>query len=147
MKHTGTAGDILFLSLGEGLVSLAIIAGFLLFGAFDWRVVTGALLGSAVTVLNFALLSVSVNRAVDRVMKERGDREMTEEESEAFAAEHAAEVQKSVKTSYLLRQGILLGVLVLALILKIANVLAAVIPLLFFRPLLMVREQFRKKKT
>ncbi len=140
-------GDILFLLLGEAIVSLATVGVFLLMNEYDWRVLTGVLVGSLVTVLNFALLTFSVNRALDRIMAERGNGEMTEEEAAAFSAAHTAEVQKSVKASYLVRQLILFGILVIVLIFKAANVLAAVIPLLLFRPILMVRELLRKKKA
>lgn len=139
--------DIIFLAAGEAIASLIIVGVYLLLGEFDFRVATGAVLGSAVTVLNFAILSFSVNRAVDRVMEMRGNREMTEEEANAFALQHSAEIQSSVRSSYLLRQIIMLGVLVAAVLLKIASILPAVIPLLLFRPILMAREAFRKKKT
>ncbi len=137
----------MFLAAGELIVSLIIVGVYILIGDFDWRVLSGALIGSAVTVLNFAILSFSVNRAVDRIMAERGNKEMTDEEAEAFAMTHSAEIQKSVKSSYLLRQILMLGILVAAVLLKVANVLAAVIPLLLFRPILMAREAFRKKKA
>jgi hypothetical protein len=140
-------GDIIFLAAGEAIASLIIVGVYLLLGEFDFRVATGAVLGSAVTVLNFAILSFSVNHAVDRVMEMRGNREMTEEEANAFALQHSAEIQSSVRSSYLLRQIIMLGVLVAAVLLKIASILPAVIPLLLFRPILMAREAFRKKKT
>jgi predicted membrane-bound spermidine synthase len=72
---------------------------------------------------------------------------MTEEEAEAFAAEHAAEIQNSVRGSYLLRQILILGILIAAVFLNFANVVAAVVPLVLFRPILMAREAFRKKKA
>ncbi|MBO5047987.1 MAG: hypothetical protein J6D19_06235 [Clostridia bacterium] len=148
MQHKNMPmSDIIFLAAGEGIASLIIVGVYLLLGEFDFRVATGAVLGSAVTVLNFAILSFSVNRAVDRVMEMRGNKEMTEEEASAFALQHSAEIQKSVKSSYFLRQIIMLGVLVAAVLLKIASILPAVIPLLLFRPILMAREAFRKKKT
>lgn len=140
-------GDIVFLAAGELLASLIIVGVYLIIGAFEWRVLTGAAIGSAVTVLNFAILSFSVNRAVDRVMEMRGNKEMTEEEADAFALQHSAEIQKAVKFSYLLRQILMLGALVAAVLLKVALILPAVIPLLLFRPILMVREAFRKKKA
>lgn len=140
-------GDILFLAAGEILASLIIVGVYLALGKFEWRVATGAAIGSAVTVLNFAILSFSINRAVDRVMEMRGNRDMTEEEADAFALQHSAEIQKSVKSSYLLRQVLMIGILVATILLKVASVLPAVIPLLLFRPILMVREAFRKKQS
>ncbi len=146
-KKNMPLGDIVFLAAGELLASLIIVGVYLIIGAFEWRVLTGAAIGSAVTVLNFAILSFSVNRAVDRVMEMRGNKEMTEEEADAFALQHSAEIQKAVKSSYLLRQILMLGALVAAVLLKVALILPAVIPLLLFRPILMAREAFRKKKA
>ena len=73
--------------------------------------------------------------------------ELEDEEAEAFAAEHAAEIQNSVRGSYLLRQILILGILIAAVFLNFANVVAAVVPLVLFRPILMAREAFRKKKA
>ena len=139
-------GDILFLAAGELLVSLVTVAVFCLVGRYDWRVLTGALAGSAVMVANFAILSVSVARAVDRVMAGR-EASLSEEEAEAFAAAHAAEIQKSVKGSYLIRQLLMIAVIATLLFLKLGNVIATLIPLLAFRPILTVREALRAKKA
>ncbi len=140
-------GDFLFLGVGELLIALLTVGGFFLFDKYDFRVLVGALIGAVVIVINYAMLTVAVNRAVDRVMAERGEGEMTEEEASAFAAAHTAEVQKSVKASYLVRQLILLVLLVVPLLFKIANVLAVAIPLLMFRPIVMAREAICGKKT
>ena len=140
-------GDVLFLAVGELLASLITVGVFIALDKFDFRVLVGALVGSFAMVLNFAILSFSVNRAVDRVLNARGTKDMTEEEAEAFAAEHAAEIQNSVRGSYLLRQILILGILIAAVFLNFANVVAAVVPLVLFRPILMAREAFRKKKA
>ncbi len=138
-------GDVIFLAAGEILIGALTVLGFYLAGAYHWRVLTGAALGALVTVLNYCMLSFSVNRAVSRVMAERGQQEMSEEEAAVFAAAHTAEVQKSVKSSYMIRQVLLLLLLVVPLLLKVVNVLAIAIPLLLFRPVLMVRELIMKK--
>ena len=148
MQNKNTAiGDVLFLAAGELLASVIIMAVYAILGSFDWRVISGALIGSILMVLNFAILTFSVNRAVDRILQARGSQDMSEEEAEAFAAKHSAEIQNSVKSSYLLRQVLILGVLIGAVLLNVANVVAAVIPLVLFRPILMAREAFRKKKA
>ena len=148
MQNKNTAiGDVLFLAAGELLASVIIMAVYGILGSFDFRVITGALIGSALMVMNFAILTFSVNRAVDRILQARGAENMSDEEAEAFAAKHSAEIQNSVRSSYLLRQVLILGVLVGAVLLNIANVVAAVIPLVLFRPILMAREAFRKKKA
>ncbi len=145
-KSASPVGDILFLAVGELAASVCIVAVFLLLGRFDWRVLTGCFVGGALTVLNFAVLSVSVNRAVDRVMA--GQKEaLSEEEAAAFGEMHSAEIQKSVRASYLVRQIVLVAVLVTVFVLDVCNVIAALIPLLLFRPILTVREIFRAKKA
>jgi hypothetical protein len=63
--------EIIFLSAGEIATSVIIIAVYLLIGKFDYTVVTGAALGSLVTVLNFLFLSITVNRTVDKILAER----------------------------------------------------------------------------
>ena len=137
-KHMPIA-EILLLIFGELAVSLIVVGVYLILQKFSYAVVTGCLLGSAVAILNFVSLSVSVNRAVDKVMAERGKGEMTEEEAAEFAAKNQAAVQRAVQGSYLLRQILMLGVLVGAFLLgDWVDVIATVIPLLMFRPLLSV---------
>ena len=66
--------EILVLVLGELLVSLITVGVYVALNKFSYAVPAGCLLGSAVSVFNFVFLSVSVNRAIDRVMEARGDR-------------------------------------------------------------------------
>ncbi len=144
-KKNSPLSDTLFLALGELVVSLAIVGVYLILNKFSYRVVTGALLGSAVTIFNYFFLSVSVNRAVDKVMALKGDSELSEEEAQAFAAKHQATVQHSVRFSYIMRQVLMLAVLVAAFLLDWFDVIATLIPLLMFRPLLMVGELLQKR--
>ena len=139
--------EILILVLGELLVSLITVGVYVALDKFSYAVAAGCLLGSAVAVFNFVFLSVAVNRAVDRVMAQRGDKEMSEEEAAAFAAEHQAAIQRAAQGSYILRQALMLGVLVGAFLLDgWFDVIATVIPLLAFRPLLAVSGLFSKGK-
>lgn len=63
--------ETLFLTVGEIITGAVIIAVYLLIGKFDYTVITGAVLGGAVTVLNFLFLAISVNRAIDRILAQR----------------------------------------------------------------------------
>lgn len=146
-KQKLPAREILVLVLGELLVSLITVGVYVALNKFSHAVPAGCLLGSAVSVFNFVFLSVSVNRAIDRVMEARGDREMSEEEAAAFAAENQAAVQRAAQGSYLLRQLLMLGVLVGAFLLDgWFDVIATLVPLLAFRPLLMVSGLLSKGK-
>ncbi len=145
-KNNIPVSEILFLVLGELVVSLLIAVVYLILNKFSFSVIAGSLLGSAVAILNFVILSVSVNRAIDRAMEERGEGEMTEEEAAAFAQKNGAAVQRAAQGSYLIRQILMLGVLVCAFLLDgWFDVIATVIPLLMFRPLLSICGLMKKK--
>ena len=136
--------DTLWLLIGELIVSLITVGVFALVGKFHYSAITGALLGSAVTVLNFFILSVGVNRAVTRYVEARGTREMDEEEAEKFASEHSMDVQNAMMKSYMLRMLMMIGSLVLAGFSGWFNVIATVVPLLMYRPLITIIETIKK---
>ena len=138
--------EIMILIVGELIVSLIITGVYWLLHKFSYSVISGCLLGSAVTIFNFIVLSVSVNRAIDKALAGRKEGEMTEEEAAAFAAEHQAAVQRAAQGSYLLRQILMLGVLVCAFLLDgWFDVIATLVPLLMFRPLLTVCGLLKRK--
>lgn len=138
--------EIGIIAVGELIVSLLIIAAFLIFESFDLSVVFGALLGSAVVVLNFLWLSVSVNRAFDRALAERPEGELDDEAVEKFSAEHTAVVQNAAKLSYIIRTVTMLIALVLAFLLgDVFNVIATLIPLLMLQPILWVGEIIKRR--
>ena len=146
-KKNMPVAEILFLIFGEIAVSLIVAGVYLLLDRFSIAVISGGLLGSAVTVFNFVFLSVSVNRAIDKALAGRKEGEMSEEEAAAFAAEHQAAVQRAAQGSYLLRQMLMLGVLVCAFLLDgWFDVIATLVPLLMFRPLLSVCGLLKSKK-
>ena len=146
-KKNMPTSEILFLVVGELIVSLIVSGVYLLLNRFSFAVISGCLLGSAVTVFNFVFLSISVNRAIDKALAGRKEGEMTEEEAEAFAAENQAAVQRAAQGSYLVRQILMLGVLVCAFLLDgWFDVIATVIPLIMFRPLLTVCGLMKSKK-
>ena len=148
MKKQGTLSayiDTVWLALGEIGAAILISLGFLIFRSFDYTVVTGALLGGTVTVINFLILSVAVNRAVNGYITERGDKQMDEEEAEKYAKEHGMAVQNAMTKSYLFRMALMIGALVLAMLSGWFNPLATVIPLLMYRPILYVTEFIKNK--
>ena len=142
--------DTLWLALGEVVVAFIVFAGFLLAKTLGleltlYKAITGSLLGGAVTVVNFLILSVSVNRAVNNYIRGRGEKEMTEEEAEQYAKEHAMDVQVAVAKSYVLRMALMIGSLVLAMLSGWFSAIATVIPLLMYRPILYVTEFIKIK--
>ena len=137
--------DTVWLAIGETVVAALISAVYLLIGKFDYTVITGATLGGAVTVLNFLILSVGVNRAINKFVEERGDKEMDEEEADKYAKEHGMAVQNAMMKSYMLRMLLMIGSLVLAGISGWFDIIATVIPLLMYRPVLYVTEFIKTK--
>ena len=93
--------DTVWLALGEIAVAVLVSLAFLLFGKLDVTVPLGALLGGAVTVVNFLILSVAINRAINGYITERGDAEMDEEQAEQYAKQHGTAVQNAMTKSYL----------------------------------------------
>ncbi|MBR7161986.1 MAG: hypothetical protein IKD07_06175 [Clostridia bacterium] len=144
-KKNFPVAEIMTLVIGELIVSLIVSCVYLILKRFSFAVIAGCLLGSGVAILNFVILSVSVNRAIDKAMAERGTGEMTEEEAEAFAQKNGAAVQRAAQGSYLIRQILMLGVLVCAFLLDgWFDVIATLVPLLMFRPLLSVCGRLKK---
>ena len=93
--------DTVWLALGEVAVGILVTVGFIIAKTLGqdvavYKAITGALLGGAVTVINFLILSVGVNRAVNGYVAEIGDREMDEEEAEKYAKEHGTAVQNAM---------------------------------------------------
>ena len=145
-KNKNNYTSAIYLAICELIASALICLGFILLNKFDWTVITGALLGSAVTVFNFVLLSIQVNKAIDDYIALRGDREMTEEEAAEFAKLNGTKVQNAVTKSYILRTGFMIGSLVIAFITKCFDPIATLIPLLLYKPLIYVVELINKKR-
>ena len=140
--------DSVWLAIGEVIVAALISAIYLLIGKFDYTVVTGSLLGGAVTVTNFLILSVGINRAISRYIDARGDKEMDDEEAEKYAQENGMSVQAAMMKSYMFRMFLMIGSLALALITGWFDTIATLVPLLMYRPILFAVEfikiKFRK---
>ena len=144
---SSTLGSGLLVLICEAIVSLITVAVFFLVGHLDYTVVAGVALGSAVTVANYLVLAITVNRAIDRYMELRGTKEMTDEEAEAFASKHTMEVQNAASRSFLIRTVSMLGTLVAAFLLTSwFSPIATAVPLLMFRPVLYVMELIKSKK-
>lgn len=154
MKKENKYISVLWLLLAESAVSAAAIGIFALlikllpemprfvYNGDFYAVITGAILGTLATVINFFALCYTVNRAIDNYMTVRGDVEMDEEAAQKFANENAIKVQMAVTKSYILRTLILVGACAL-LFTGWFNVITVVIPMLVQRPLIVLIEKIR----
>jgi hypothetical protein len=139
--------EVVSMAVGELLAALAVCLVFLALQKFSLSVLLGSLLGATVIVLNFTVMMISVNRAVDKAMAERGDGEMDDEAAEKFAKEHTAGVQSAVKLSYILRTLSIAAVLIVAFVFSnMFNVIATAIPLLLYQPILMISQLLKRKE-
>ena len=94
------------------------------------------MLGAAVIILNFLLLSAAVNKAIDDFMALRGDKEFTDEEAEAFATKNSGMIQNAVKKSFIIRTISIAAILIVAFITKWFNPVATVIPIIAYQPII-----------
>ena len=153
MKKISNIYEIMIILIGEIIVS-ALTAGVYLIveavtgnDAFTYRVITGAALGTAVVVANYAFLSIAVTRAINKVMSLRPEGEMTEEEIIEFSEENQGIIKNAAAKSYIVRTLSMLATFILTFTLldEWFAVVATVVPLLAFRPIIMVGEIFRKR--
>ena len=140
-------GEFFVLILGEVIVSLVMLLVYFFIDKFSYKVITGAVLGSALTVINFIIMAFYTGRAFDRAIEARGTREMSEEEIEEFTREQRKSVEAASKLSYIIRTFVMIGALVLAFISGFFDVIATVVPFLMFRPILTVDAIIKSKKA
>lgn len=139
--------ELLVMIIGEIITALVICGVYLIADSFSLSVPLGAALGGAVTVFNFLFLIISTNRTIDKIMAERGEGEMSEEEAAQFAAKHAGALRASAKISYIVRMVTLIACLVLALLIKgLFSLIPTLIPLFMMRPLLTVAQLIKAKR-
>ena len=169
------AREALLFLLFEAVLAALTVAVFILIGKFDYTVLLGAILGVAVTVGNFVFLSVSINRAIDKILdgvdlaelkkkkipaaseeeqdsEDQGEGEDDEQddeqddEAQKFARENEAKLNAAVKLSYSIRSVSMIVALVLAFITNQFNPIAAAVPLLSWRAAISFVSLVQKKK-
>lgn len=116
------------IALGEAICCGIMVGIFALVGKFNMSVLWGALIGFALTVLNFFFMAVGVGMAADKA-----------------EGQNAGAGKNLIRGSMGLRYAVLAVILIAFAKSKICNVLALALPLLFVRPVLMISEFFRKK--
>ena len=117
-----------FIALGE-IICVALMCGvYALIGKWALSVLLGGLAGLLVAVGNFFFLAMIATLAADKA--EAGD---------------PVSGQKLMKSSYPIRLLAMAAALILCAKSGMFDVIALVVPLLFVRPILTVKEFFRKK--
>ena len=114
-------------ALGQALCVGVMLGIFALLGKFDRAVLLGGIFGGLLAVLNFFFMAVSAMMAADKAENQ-----------------NVKGGQATVQISYLLRLAVLFLILFALVKSGLCNVIAAVLPLLFNRPILSIGEFFRK---
>ena len=119
------------------IMTVLMIAVFLMIGQFDYTVLLGALLGSAAAIGYFFLMALSVQKTADDMpsLPPREEIENGEEaqDSDPPLSDEAKRAGNRMRLSYLLRM-LLMGAIALAgVLLPVFNTYAVLIPLLFLR--------------
>lgn len=139
--------EMIALAVGEVIVSAIVAIVFLCISAFTYAVIFGALLGSLLIITNFYALSIGTTNALNNAIAEVGGKAMEEDAAKEFAARHQARIQMMMTLSFIGRMLSLAGALIVAFIFKdIFNPIATAIPLLAFRPILMVAGLISKRR-
>lgn len=116
-----------FVALGQTLCVAAMIGIYALLGNCDRSVVLGGIAGGILAVLNFFFMAVGATLAADKA-----------------EAQNVKGGQATIQASYMLRL-VLLFIVLFALVKSgLCNVITAVLPLAFTRPILTLGEFFRK---
>ena len=114
-------------AIGQAICVAVMIGIFALLGHFDMTVLWGGIAGGILAVLNFFFMAVGATLAADKA-----------EEQNVKGG------QATIQISYIVRM-VLLFVILFALVKSgLCNVIAAVLPLVFTRPILSIGEFFRK---
>ena len=114
-------------ALGQALCVAAMIGIFALLGKFDTSVWLGGLAGGVLATGNFFFMAVSASVAADKAV-----------------AQNVKGGELTMRLSYFARLAVLFIVLFALVKSGVCNVLTAVLPLAFTRPILFVTEFFRK---
>ena len=155
--------EALLLTIGEITVSAITVVVYLLIKKYNYTVLLGAILGCIISVFNFIFLSISVNRAIDRAVeseefeklkeaaKEKEENGEEDEEdngdAERFAKKNQMQIQNAVRLSYTVRTVSMVAALAVAFITKQFDLIATLIPLIMFRPILTVAVMLGRKES
>lgn len=116
------------MAVGQALCVGVMLGVFALLGEFSRPVLLGGIFGGLLAILNFFLMAVVADLAADKAEQQnvKGGEAM-------------------MRSSYLLRMVVLFIILFALIKSGLCNVITAVLPLAFVKPILMVGEFFRKK--
>ena len=114
-------------AIGQILCCAAMVGVFALLGKYDSSVLIGTIAGCVIAILNFFFMAVAVSLAADKAEQQ-----------------NVKGGEALVRISYFVRMIVLFIVLYALVKSGLCNVITAVLPLVFTRPILTIGEFFRK---
>lgn len=138
-----------FIAGGVILLTAVMLAVFAVLGKLDITVVLGALWGVCFSVLNFFLMGLAVQAATEMPVAPNAadDQEEDGEQKKQPLPDDAKRVKRKIQTSYMLRMAMLVAAAVVALIAPCFHTVAAVLPLLFPRIVILFQGFLNKKEV
>ena len=136
------------IAVGTAILTVLMIAVFLVLRQFDWRVLTGAALGYLATVGNFFAMAMTVQGVTNSMpvlprqeQDENGEAdEQAEEKKNAPLSDEAKQAGKKMQASFVIRMLLIGAIAAIAVTqTQIFNPWAALLPLLFPNILITLR--------
>ena len=132
------------IAVGTAILTVLMIAVFLVLRQFDWRVLTGAVLGYLATVGNFFAMAMTVQGVTNSMpvlpRQEQDETEETDEKKNAPLSDEAKQAGKKMQASFVIRMLLIGAVAAIAVTqTQLFNPWAALLPLLFPNILITLR--------
>ena len=136
------------IAVGTAILTVLMIAVFLVLRQFDWRVLTGAALGYLATVGNFFAMAMTVQGVTNSMpvlprqeQDETGETdEQAEEKKNAPLSDEAKQAGKKMQASFVIRMLLIGAIAAIAVTqTQLFNPWAALLPLLFPNILITLR--------
>ena len=123
------------IAVGTAILTVLMIAVFLVLRQFDWRVLTGAVLGYLATVGNFFAMAMTVQGVTNSMpvlpRQEQEETEETDEKKNAPLSDEAKQAGKKMQASFVLRMLLIGAIAAIAVTqTQLFNPWAALLPLL-----------------
>lgn len=140
------------IALGTAVMSVLMIAVFLIIRKFDYTVALGTLLGTGAAIGNFFLMALTVQKVTED-MPVLPQREETEEdggdqdaEKETPLSDEAKQAGRKMQLSYVARMLGMGAVAVLGAAVPVFHTVATLLPMLFPRVVIALMGAFGKKQ-
>lgn len=139
--------ETLRMAIGVAILTVLMVGVFLIIGMFDATVLTGAVFGGAFAVLNFFLMAMSVQKAAELMNGVQLPPEEVGEDGETVdkpLSPEATKARQKMQLSYTGRMLLTVVFAIIALLVPAIHPVAALIPLLFPRIVIMIQGLVQK---